>query len=97
MKNRSDEDLELLAFAELAKLNPGIDFVYRPHPMWVHPEHQGESSIERVQNYIIWCRSSNLYLSVNITGDASQYLEETIYHYDTIALTSEINNCSIIW
>ncbi len=48
LKNRSDEDLALALLIEVAKRRPDISIYYRPHPLWLHPEHQGLNSIQRV-------------------------------------------------
>ena len=51
LKNRSDEDLMVEIFAAVAKMLPGIQIVYRCHPLWTHPQHQGVNSIRRVVKY----------------------------------------------
>ena len=66
MKNRSDEDMMIMAFVEIAKSYPAIRFVYRCHPTWIHPEHQGVNSINRVAEYFNWLNLPNLVLSGNI-------------------------------
>ena len=64
--NRSDEDFALEAFVEIARNNPEINIVYRCHPTWVHPEHNGVNSIERVKEYINYTGLKNIYVSTNI-------------------------------
>lgn len=66
MKNRSDEDRMVQAFVETARLNPNITFVYRCHPVWVHPNHQGVNSIVRVAEYFEKTGLGNIKLSGNI-------------------------------
>ena len=66
MKNRSDEDVMIIAFVEIAKKHPEISFVYRCHPTWIHPNHQGVNSINRVAEYFAWLGLPNLTLSGNI-------------------------------
>ena len=66
MKNRSDEDAMIVAFVEIAKKHPEINFVYRCHPTWVHPDHQGVNSINRVAEFFAWLGLPNLTLSGNI-------------------------------
>lgn len=66
LKNRSDEDSMLVAFGKVAALFPDIEFVYRCHPVWVHPQHQGVNSINRATDYILWMNLPNLRLSSNI-------------------------------
>ena len=48
LKNRSDEDYGFLAFFDLAKRHPDKRFVFRPHPVWLHPTHQGKNSVQRL-------------------------------------------------
>ena len=43
-----------------------IDFIYRCHPVWVHPEHQGVNSINRVKNFFEFLDAPNLKMSGNI-------------------------------
>lgn len=66
MKNRSDEDRMAIAFVEVAKANPDITFIYRCHPVWVHPQHQGVNSIIRIAEYFESTELSNIKLSANI-------------------------------
>jgi len=51
LKNRSDEDQMVIAFKEIAERFPEIRIIYRCHPLWAHPEHQGINSIKRVDCY----------------------------------------------
>lgn len=71
IKNRSDEDMMLWAFGKVAAIFPDIEFVYRCHPVWVHPQHQGVNSIRRAAEYYNWLKLPNLKLSGNIP-DANQ-------------------------
>lgn len=66
IKNRSDEDMMLWAFGKVAAMFPNIEFVYRCHPVWVHPQHQGVNSIQRAAEYYDWLKLPNLKLSGNI-------------------------------
>lgn len=66
VKNRSDDDKMIVAFGEVAKQFPGIDFVYRFHPTWVHPTIQGVNSIKRATEYINWLNLPNMKVSGNI-------------------------------
>ena len=71
IKNRSDEDMMLWVFGKVAALFPEIEFVYRCHPVWIHPQHQGVNSIKRAAEYYDWLKLPNLKLSGNIP-DANQ-------------------------
>ncbi len=66
LKNRSDEDRMAQAVVSLAKRFPEIRFLYRCHPVWVHPLHQGVNSIKRYVQYFASLGLSNLVLSGNI-------------------------------
>ena len=66
LKNRSDEDKMVVAFGKIAAMFPEIEFVYRCHPVWIHPVHQGVDSINRVAEYINWLNLPNLKMSSNI-------------------------------
>lgn len=66
IKNRSDEDKMVVAFGKIAAMFPNIEFVYRCHPVWIHPVHQGVNSIKRVAEYISWLNLPNLKMSSNI-------------------------------
>lgn len=71
IKNRSDEDMMLWAFGKIAAIFTNIEFVYRCHPVWIHPQHQGVNSIKRAAEYYDWLKLPNLKLSGNIP-DANQ-------------------------
>ena len=66
LKNRSDDDLLVYAFAQMAKKFPDIDFVYRCHPTWIHPNNVGVHAIDRVQEYFSWLNLPNLHVSSHI-------------------------------
>lgn len=66
VKNRSDEDRMIWAFGQVAKKFPNIEFIYRCHPVWIHPLHQGVNSINRAAEYISWLNLPNYKLSGHI-------------------------------
>ncbi len=66
LKNRSNEDCMMEAFGKVAALFPDIEFIYRCHPVWIHPQHQGVNSINRAAEYIHWLNLPNLKISSNI-------------------------------
>lgn len=66
LKNRSNEDSMMEAFGKVAVLFPDIEFIYRCHPVWIHPLHQGVNSINRAAEYIHWLNLPNLKISSNI-------------------------------
>jgi hypothetical protein len=66
IKNRSDEDIMIWVFGKIAKMNPDIEIIYRCHPVWIHPLHQGVNSINRAAEYISWLNLPNFKLSGHI-------------------------------
>ena len=76
LKNRSDDDLLVEAFARMAELFPDISFVYRCHPSWVYPENVGVNSINRVVDYFKYLQLPNLVVSSNIpmANTGSEYI-----------------------
>ncbi len=65
-KNRADEDLLVKAFCSIAEKYPDIRIIYRCHPTWIHPEHNGVNSINRVAEIFKERKLMNITLSTNI-------------------------------
>lgn len=65
LKNRSDDDIMVDAFAQMAKKFKDIQFTYRCHPTWVHPNNVGVNAINRVNEYFESLSLPNLKLSSN--------------------------------
>lgn len=72
LKNRSDEDLSFQVLVKAAEEFLGINFVHRPHPLWILPEHQGEHSIERLHNYLKYRSLDNMWIS----GDSRKVAQD---------------------
>lgn len=68
-KNRSDEDLLVKAFCTIAEKHPEIQIIYRCHPTWIHPEHNGVNSINRVSELFEARGLGNITLSTNIPNN----------------------------
>lgn len=66
LKNRADEDLMLQAFVEIANKFPNIHIIYRCHPTWTHPDHNGVNSIHRAAEFIEYSGLNNIKISGNI-------------------------------
>lgn len=66
IKNRSDEDRMIWVFGQVARQLPDVEFVYRCHPVWIHPMHQGVNSINRAAEYISWLNLPNFKQSGHI-------------------------------
>lgn len=65
LKNRSDDDIMVYAFAQMAKRFPDVHFTYRCHPTWVHPSNVGVNAVNRVHDYFESLALPNLTLSSN--------------------------------
>jgi hypothetical protein len=61
--NRSDSDLLIEAFAELARRHPRLTFWIRLHPTMAHPAHEGTRSIGRIHRYVDQLALPNLAIS----------------------------------
>ncbi len=73
LKNRSDEDLALALLAEVARVRPEMEIRYRPHPLWLHPEHQGMNSIERAVELVEEMGLPNLFVSQGARKDGRSF------------------------
>lgn len=95
IKNRSDEDMMLKAFGKVAAMFPDIVFVYRCHPVWVHPQHQGVNSIQRAAEYCSWLNLPNLKLSGNIPN-ANQN-GEFVLSYKRSSFEEDLKDVDIVF
>ena len=93
-KNRSDEDYTLEAFMEVAKNNPEIRITYRCHPTWVHPEHNGVNSIERIRDYIKYSGYKNICISSNIP---EENLEDFCVTFKRSSLEEDLKESDIVF
>lgn len=66
IKNRSDDDRLVWALGKVAAMFPDVEFIYRCHPVWIHPDHSGVNAINRCAEYISWLNLPNYKLSSNI-------------------------------
>ncbi len=73
LKNRSDEDLTLALLMSVARQRPDITICYRPHPLWLHPQHQGLISIKRAIDCIADTGLANLIVSQGAQADGSSF------------------------
>jgi hypothetical protein len=63
--NRSDTDILVMAFSELAATFPHLTFVLRPHPTMNKAAHEGKHSLARITEYVVRCALPNLKISSN--------------------------------
>jgi hypothetical protein len=61
--NRSDTDLLVKTFSEIAADFHNLQFKIRPHPTMATPEHEGIRSVHRIKDYITWKGIKNLSVS----------------------------------
>lgn len=94
MKNRSDEDRMVQAFIAVAKKFPDITFIYRCHPVWVHPSHQGSNSILRVAECFEKSELNNIKLSANIPQINEQSFTVT---YPRSSLEEDLKTADIVF
>lgn len=94
LKNRSDEDRMVQTFIAVAKQFPQITFVYRCHPVWVHPEHQGVHSIVRVAECLEKSGLGNIKISANIPKVHEQTFTVT---YPRSSLEEDLRSADIVF
>lgn len=92
-KNRSDEDRTIEMFVEFARRNPDIQITYRCHPTWVHPEHNGVNSINRIREYIEFTGARNLVLSGNIPKEE---LSAFVLSFERTSLDRDLQNADLV-
>lgn len=61
--NRSDTDLIVEEFVELARDHPDRQFVIRLHPTMATPDHEGVNSMTRIRKFLSTCGPVNLSVS----------------------------------
>ena len=93
-KNRSDEDYALEAFVEIARNNPEIKIIYRCHPSWIHPEHNGTHSIERVKEYMNYTGLKNIYVSSNLP---QQDMEDLCVTFKRSSLEEDMKEADLVF
>lgn len=94
LKNRSDDDILLETFIEVAKRFPDIEFIYRCHPTWVHPEHVGVHSIERASQCVEKCGVKNIKISSNIPTET---LDHFVLSISRSSLEDDMKDCDIVF
>ena len=95
LKNRSDDDIMVDAFAQMAKRFPNIHFTYRCHPTWVHPSNVGVNAIERVHGYFESLKLPNLTLSSNIPLANSEGKFQ--FSFSRSSLDEDLKNADLVF
>lgn len=93
-KNRSDDDLLLQAFVEVAQKCPNIVIIYRCHPTWTHPNHAGTNSINRAGEYIDSTGLKNIYISTNIP---EENLSSFILSFSRSSLEEDLKDADMVF
>ena len=97
LKNRSDEDLSFLVFFEAAKKLPKIRFVYRPHPLWLQPEHQGVNSIQRIIDYSEELNLPNFIVSGGAVKEGNAFTKNKHLSVEPTTINDDINSADIVF
>lgn len=97
IKNRSDDDLLLELFVRVAIALPHIKITYRPHPLWVHPSHQGINSISRVETYLKLENLPNLSISAGSVKESIAYKDDNDLSRKSTTIQEEVNKTNIIF
>lgn len=95
LKNRSDDDIMVDAFVQMARRFPEIHFTYRCHPTWVHPQNVGVNAINRVHDYFKWLNLPNLMLSSNTPpmNDGSGFQ----FSFSRSSLDEDLKNADLVF
>jgi hypothetical protein len=84
--NRSDTDLLIEAFSDLAGQSPDFGFVIRPHPTMAAPHHEGIHSLERIKRYVRWRGIPNLSVSERTLSEDMQRGDVFISEYSQVLI-----------
>ncbi len=95
LKNRSDDDLMVDAFAQIAKMYPNISFTYRCHPTWIHPLNVGVNAINRVHEYFCSLNLPNLKLSSNMPLASADGKFQ--YSFSRSSLDEDLKNADLVF
>jgi len=96
LKSRSDEDLAFEALLEVAKKFPDIRIIYRPHPLWTHPTHQGVNSIKRLFDYANSLGLKNFAVSVGALKEGQDYYKDRLLSRRPASITEEIDSADLV-
>lgn len=94
IKNRSDDDRLVWAIGKVAALFPEVEFIYRCHPVWVHPNHSGVNAINRCAEYIAWLNLPNYKISCNIP--MANQNGEFVLSYKRSSFEEDLQNVDIV-
>ena len=95
IKNRSDDDRLVWAMGKVAAMFPDVEFIYRCHPTWIHPEHAGVNSINRCIEYISWLNLPNFKMSSNIP--AAMENGHMVLSYKRSSFEEDLKNVDLVF
>lgn len=96
LKTRSDEDKMFEMFIKLAFNNPNYEIVYRPHPLWIHPRHQGINSINRLMDIIQKLNLKNIKISLNAKKESDDLIKNFTLSKQFLSTIDEIKEADIV-
>jgi len=97
LKNRSDDDLMVMVFAEVARKFPDIEIIYRCHPLWAHKEHQGVDSIKRVDKYFKQLNLDNISVSKGSLDQSERFLIDKGLWVATGSVEGDIEKADLVF
>jgi hypothetical protein len=97
LKNRSDEDQMVILFARIAEHFPDTQIIYRCHPLWAHPAHQGIDSIKRVDRYFDEKGIKNIRVSEESNTLAKQFMKTQILGFQQSSLDRDLDAADLIF
>lgn len=97
LKNRSDEDQMVIAFTRVAEHFPDIQIIYRCHPIWTHPEHQGINSIARVERYFKEKGFMNIKVSEESNMLSNEFMKTHVLGFKQSSLDRDLQKADIIF
>lgn len=96
LKNRSDEDRMFEIFIKFAQKHPEYNINYRPHPLWVHQEHQGVNSINRLCEIVEKLNLNNLQISANVQKEGKDLNNNFTLSKQFVSVNEEIEQSDIV-
>lgn len=96
LKNRSDEDLILKTLIKVSQNYKNIEFIFRPHPLWLNPTHQGLNSIQRVIDYVTNLNSPNLKVSGGALKEGLEFTKHSNLSTASSTIDEDINSADLI-
>jgi hypothetical protein len=97
LKNRSDEDQMVIVFTRIAEHFPEIQIIYRCHPLWAHPAHQGIDSIRRVDRYFNEKGIKNIKVSEESHTLSQQFIKTHILGFQHSSLERDLEAADLIF